>query len=50
MTVKAGSGGANEPGAAVRQTRPLAGYVIALAALSALFGLAVLKGRVKDKR
>jgi hypothetical protein len=36
--------------AAARQTRPLAGFLIAGASLAALFGLAVLKGRVKDKR
>ena len=31
-----------------RKTRPLAGFLIAGASLAALFGLAVLKGRVKD--
>ena len=36
--------------AATKQTRPLAGFLIAGASLAALFGLAVLKGRVKDKR
>jgi hypothetical protein len=36
--------------AAAKQTRPLAGFIIAGASLAALFGLAVLKGRVKDKR
>jgi hypothetical protein len=49
---KTKSKGANKPGAndAAKQTRPLAGFVIAGASLAALFGLAVLKGRVKDKR
>ena len=36
--------------AAARQARPLAGFLIAGASLAALFGLAVLKGRVKEKR
>jgi hypothetical protein len=40
--------GANPAGAT--KTRPLAGFLIAGASLAALFGLAVLKGRVKDKR
>jgi hypothetical protein len=53
VTEKAGDkdvnqGGANPAGAT--KTRPLAGFLIAGASLAALFGLAVLKGRVKDKR
>jgi hypothetical protein len=52
LTEKTESKGANKPGAndAAKQTRPLAGFLIAGASLAALFGLAVLKGRVKDKR
>jgi hypothetical protein len=52
MTEKAESKDATQPDAntAAKQTRPLAGFVIAGASLVALFGLAVLKGRVKDKR
>ncbi|HEX8162366.1 MAG TPA: hypothetical protein VF538_10870 [Pyrinomonadaceae bacterium] len=39
-----------QPGAddAAKRARPLAGFLIAGASLAALFGLAVLKGRVKD--
>jgi hypothetical protein len=33
----------------LKRPRPLAGFVIAGAALVALFGLAALKGRVKDQ-
>ncbi|MCA1629092.1 MAG: hypothetical protein LC785_07420 [Acidobacteria bacterium] len=36
-------------GDAAKKTRPLAGFLIAGASLAALFGLAVLKGRVKDR-
>jgi hypothetical protein len=52
MELKTESKGANKPDAkaAAKQTRPLVGFVIAGASLAALFGLAVLKGRVKDKR
>ncbi|HEX8178286.1 MAG TPA: hypothetical protein VF525_01965 [Pyrinomonadaceae bacterium] len=35
--------------APAKRPRPLAGFVIAGAALVALFGLAALKGRVKDQ-
>lgn len=34
--------------AAVKRSRPLAGFFIAGASLALLFGLAALKGRVKD--
>ena len=43
QTTQHGSGGA------AKKTRPLAGFLIAGASLAALFGLAVLKGRVKDR-
>ena len=50
MTTKAKAGGTipNGAGSAAKKTRPLAGFLIAGASLAALFGLAVLKGRVKD--
>lgn len=52
MTEKAESKDAThmETNSAAKQTRPLAGLVIAGASLALLFGLAALKGRVKDKR
>jgi hypothetical protein len=51
MATKTKAQGATQNGAgdAAKQTRPLAGFLIAGASLAALFGLAVLKGRVKDR-
>ena len=51
MTTKAKAGGTirNGAGGAAQKPRPLAGFLIAGASLAALFGLAVLKGRVKDR-
>jgi hypothetical protein len=37
-------------GGAAKKTRPLAGFVVAGVSLAALFALAALKGRVKDRR
>jgi hypothetical protein len=51
MTKKVKGQSTTQPGAgdaAKKETRPLAGFLIAGASLAALFGLAVLKGRVKD--
>jgi hypothetical protein len=50
MTTKVKGQNTTQPGAgdAAKKTRPLAGFLIAGASLAALFGLAVLKGRVKD--
>jgi hypothetical protein len=52
MTTKVKGQNTTPPGAgdaAKKETRPLAGFLIAGASLAALFGLAVLKGRVKDR-
>jgi hypothetical protein len=51
MTTKVEGRNTTRPGAgdAAKKTRPLAGFLIAGASLAALFGLAVLKGRVKDR-
>lgn len=50
MTTKAKGQNTTQPGSgdATKKTRPLAGFLIAGVSLAALFGLAVLKGRVKD--
>ncbi len=39
---------ANEAATKTKRRRPAAGFVIAGASLALLFGLAALKGRVKD--
>ena len=39
---------ANRAAATKKRSRPLAGFFIAGASLALLFGLAALKGRVKD--
>jgi hypothetical protein len=39
---------ANEAAATKKRRRPAAGFIIAGASLALLFGLAALKGRVKD--
>ncbi|HJR06312.1 MAG TPA: hypothetical protein VJ842_03555 [Pyrinomonadaceae bacterium] len=39
---------AHEVAATKKRSRPVAGFIIAGASLALLFGLAALKGRVKD--
>lgn len=45
---QAEAGKADSAGGGAKPPRPLAGFLIAGASLAVLFGLAALKGRIKD--